>query len=362
MKTLPLISPSQFRSIINYNQPSEQKTDPIELVRQIQKNFRSFEIVKSSFTLLNDEYHHYQSIITDESDQTFAGHGRSLNEQEALLKSINESLERFLVTRAFSDFKTLSGFEFILNKDFDLTPKTEIDICIPSNGFRTSNGWSVSQDLGTALRRSFCELIERDSLQRSFWSSYLGQFKRHSIKASDPYVFHFLTLDSGWPQLQVQMAAAESQYFPGIAFGHNAIINNEPSYSGCYKWHHPLIEAFQIAESYIRTNGTPSNSIFDQIQYQYLADSNARTELLKGQTEVGKPILSEVKEVPILATVFDLAKPLQLSCPLYGAWVQSPFLLPLFLELNSTDKEKNLFEKRCRSLGVTSKIIQTPFV
>ncbi len=325
----------------------------LELVRCLRKASNEFNLVQADFNLFGRRFFHYQCILKGEDGKSHAGHGRSEIPTQSLTKSLNEAVERISMHNFFSSDLTLPGFKALIDSSGEIEVMEEAEVQPPSPGLRSSNGWAVDVDLKTSVLRAALEALERDILQRCFWAGFktLNFVKSHFIDQFKINLYNILNLPKN---LEVLVASVESDRFSGLTFGHQAQITNEPN------WEHSIIEAVQIAESFLLTAGQPSTSPFDRIQFDFANDLSIRSQIEnRPQKSVPPPL-----EVPVAVEVlvFDLAKTLGLPFELYCCWVTSDNLLPLYIESLLSPEEKQHMLNRCTKLGLSGPFLQGPFV
>ncbi len=232
-----------------------------------------------------------------------AGFGRGATRRLSLVKAVSEYYERQLMLEAFNlELKSVPSFR------------------------RTSNGFAVHFCEATARANAFRETIERHLLQLTFFKHGWDGFKSFAVHRINDLTIEFATARYSLNGFRAGIVIARHPRFPGVSFGYLAAPVD--GFETSARWRHAIHEAVDKIDPYLNLKSLDGLTSIERAIHDWMM-SPVEIELRDSDDTIVQ--LPTIADDLISYSTFDLQKRWNLEFPLFGAFSQSPKLLPLLI-------------------------------
>ncbi len=316
-------------------------------------NSKYFEGIKEySFSFNKKNYFSFVSKAKYKNLDCF-GYGRSLNKKEALLKSVGEAIERYVMLKYFKEDSLFCRKAIIENGKFIIKEKQKSVLNLPKN-LRTSNGWAVHTDKFLSVNNAVKEAIERHILLKTYLTFGFSGFRLINLLDSQGFQFQSLVSNLKEAGFSAGMLLTGHKLFTGASFGY--LCDRANNILDSNKWEQAFFESYAsilaYKKSYERDRNYLKGGDVVKRNMDYWIDSNGsdfQEEKVIKSIEGYKTLTANLFQV-------DLKTEFGLNFPLFASYVFGGNLVPLYFYESISEKEKEYLKEIFNTHQINKKI------
>lgn len=270
----------------------------------------------------------------------FYGFGRSNNQTTSVSKGLGESLERYIATYIYQNYRSLNACSVSVENSEVFIESTVSQVDLIPDTLKSSNGWAVHFDMKTAIKSSILEALERHILLFNYLDSGWENFRKATSGEYNEVSFESILGKYSIAGMAAAMSSASNKSYPGVTLGYcaDSVGNILLSKS----WLQAFFEAYETS-LYFKKNDLNVDKFTDdgskdlrESQIYYLTNNKPNVQ----EADFNKFNFESARNsIGFNLSVFDLSD--VLGVPFYISHAWGGDFIPLF------------FKKRLNEEGIT---------